>query len=396
MENLDREYENATSRMQDFRLALERLIQVLLETKGVRVHSVTSRVKSKNSVIRKIERPDKERDISSLTDLLGVRIVTYFRDEVDAAAKVIECEFQIDSRNSVDKSTVLDPDRFGYLSLHYVAQLNQKRSALPEYHSYKDIRFELQIRSILQHAWAEIEHDLGYKSEAAIPKAVRRRFSRLAGLLELADDEFLGIRGELAPLTSVQRSRIANLQADIERLLANSGLISLPAWPEGWSESDYNKYVSSSDPRFLLTDRLLIEIPSTHGRFEPCDLFGPNDELIHIKRSHNSASFGHLFNQALVSTELLLGSADAREAFANAVNLAGSGRVLRPDFRPRDVVLAFPVVGGPVVSVQKIPASARVTLSRVAEALEELGVNLQIVGIEQQLCGWAYETKVDT
>ena len=143
-------------------------------------------------------------------------------------------------------------------------------------------------------------------------------------------------------------------------------------------------------------DRLLIEIPSSHGRFEPCDLFGPNDELIHIKRPRNSASFGHLFNQALVSTEILLDFADARKAFANAVNSPGSGRVLRPDFRPRDVVLAFPVVGGPVVSIQRIPAFARVTLSRVAETLEMRGVALQVVGIHEQLCGWVHEPELDT
>ena len=47
---------------------------------------------------------------------------------------------------------------------------------------------------MLQHAWAEIEHDLGYKSEIAIPKDIRRSFSRLAGLLEVADKEFQEIR----------------------------------------------------------------------------------------------------------------------------------------------------------------------------------------------------------
>jgi putative GTP pyrophosphokinase len=58
--------------------------------------------------------------------------------------------------------------------------------------------FEIQIRSILQHAWAEIEHDLGYKSAEAIPRHIRRRFARLAGVLELADDEFGAIRDDLA------------------------------------------------------------------------------------------------------------------------------------------------------------------------------------------------------
>jgi hypothetical protein len=60
------------------------------------------------------------------------------------------------------------------------------------------LKFEIQVRSILQHAWAEIEHDLGYKSKQSVPKQIRRRFSRVAGLLELADAEFAAIRAELA------------------------------------------------------------------------------------------------------------------------------------------------------------------------------------------------------
>jgi hypothetical protein len=57
--------------------------------------------------------------------------------------------------------------------------------------------FEIQIRTILQHAWAETDHDLGYKSEASIPLEIRRRFSRIASLLEIADAEFSSIRSYL-------------------------------------------------------------------------------------------------------------------------------------------------------------------------------------------------------
>jgi ppGpp synthetase/RelA/SpoT-type nucleotidyltranferase len=50
----------------------------------------------------------------------------------------------------------------------------------------------------LQHAWAEIEHDLGYKTALGVPRNVRRQFSRLAGLLEIADTEFASIRDRLS------------------------------------------------------------------------------------------------------------------------------------------------------------------------------------------------------
>lgn len=374
MDNIDGEYEKISSRIQEFRLVLERLIQALLEVEGIQIHSVTSRIKSKNSVLRKLQRPGRVGGIDDLTDMLGVRIITYFQDDVDTVARLIEREFTIDRDNSVDKRALMDPDRFGYLSIHYVARLNLDRIALPEYRSYDNIRFEIQVRSILQHAWAEIEHDLGYKSESSVPREVRRRFSQLAGLLELADKEFLEIRKNLTV-------RLNPRHLDLQSLLARPGLLSLPAWEKGWREPEYLAYVSRVDPRFLLMDRILIEIPSSQGRFEPCDLLGPNNELVHVKRPNGSSSFGHLFNQVLVSTEILLDFSDARTAFADAVKNRGAGRVLPPGFRPKDVIIAFPSGNNPTISMDRIPSFSRVTLSRVAEVLDDRGVALRIVGI---------------
>ena len=197
------EYTRAVKLLPAFGGSLESLLEQLLAADRIQYHRVNHRVKSKESADRKMARPLKgdtdtgPRTLEALTDLLGIRIITYFRDEVDAVARMIEREFVIDPGGPVDKRAALDADRFGYLSLHYVAELSPSRAALPEYQRYGGIRFEVQIRSILQHAWAEIEHDLGYKSEAAVPRAVRRRFSRLAGVLELADDEFMGIRQEI-------------------------------------------------------------------------------------------------------------------------------------------------------------------------------------------------------
>ena len=99
-------------------------------------------------------------------------------------------EFKIDEVNSIDKKKILDPDRFGYLSYHIICSINDERAQLREYKNYKDLKFEIQVRTILQHAWAEIEHDIGYKSNIAVPREFRRKFSRIASMLEIADDEF--------------------------------------------------------------------------------------------------------------------------------------------------------------------------------------------------------------
>jgi ppGpp synthetase/RelA/SpoT-type nucleotidyltranferase len=174
---------------------MDTLLHDLLNIAGLRVHSVTTRVKSKVSFERKLNRlPGKYQSLSQITDCCGIRIITYFEDEVQDIAALIEREFSIDAPNSLDKRQTIEVDQFGYLSVHYVVTVNDTRANLAEYARFAGIKFEIQIRSILQHAWAEIEHDLEYKNPEGIPREIRRRFARLAGLLEVADAEFIGIR----------------------------------------------------------------------------------------------------------------------------------------------------------------------------------------------------------
>ena len=155
----------------------------------LKVHSVSWRLKSPESVARKVSRPDRSyTDLWMLTDLLGVRVITYFADSVDRVGELLEASMPIDFEHSTDKRRRETID-FGYRSLHYVCRIG---APLPE-----RACFEVQVRTVLEHAWAEIEHDLGYKAREEIPLVVRRRLSRLAGLLELADQEFGAIRTDL-------------------------------------------------------------------------------------------------------------------------------------------------------------------------------------------------------
>ncbi|MBL0388019.1 (p)ppGpp synthetase [Tumebacillus sp. ITR2] len=192
------EYDQEIGIYSDFKTKIEVLIQELLKQNDIHVHSITARCKDRRSLQGKIARSDgKYSSLNQITDIVGLRIITYYNDEVDAVAKLVEKEFELDIQNSVDKRELLDPDRFGYLSLHYVVKLPEKRLSLTEYARFVGCKAEIQIRSILQHTWAEIEHDMGYKSKQAIPKEIRRSFSRLAGLLEIADLEFTKIRDSL-------------------------------------------------------------------------------------------------------------------------------------------------------------------------------------------------------
>lgn len=178
---------------------IKELLEHLVEIDTVKVHSISYRIKSKDSFEKKITlKGDACNSIEDVTDISGIRVITYLMDDVNKISNLIEKEFTIDEENSINKLDSLDPDRFGYLSQHYIVSLTDDRLSLAEYQQFKGLKAEIQVRSILQHAWAEIEHDLGYKSKTSIPKTVKRQFYRLAGMLELADEQFLDIRDKIS------------------------------------------------------------------------------------------------------------------------------------------------------------------------------------------------------
>ncbi|MGO9096332.1 MAG: GTP pyrophosphokinase family protein [Bryobacteraceae bacterium] len=190
------EYDRKADLNSAFVSEMQRLVSDLLLAGGTPIQAVTSRLKTRASLAEKLGRGDC-RSLDDVTDLCGIRITTYFSDDVDRVAQAIEREFEIDRANSIDKRAALDADRFGYVSVHYIARLPGHRLALTENKRFEGCCAEIQIRSVLQHVWAEIEHDLGYKSKLSVPRGLRRQFSRLAGLLEIADHEFMEIRDGL-------------------------------------------------------------------------------------------------------------------------------------------------------------------------------------------------------
>jgi putative GTP pyrophosphokinase len=168
------------------------LRELLASHPSLKVHSVAWRLKGRESLVAKLARPDRSyTDLWMLTDLVGVRVITYFSDAVERVGELVEAHLPVAFEHSTDKRRRETTD-FGYRSLHYVARFARIGDLLPE-----RACFEVQVRTVLEHAWAEIEHDLGYKATEEIPLVVRRRLNRLAGLLELADQEFGAIRSDL-------------------------------------------------------------------------------------------------------------------------------------------------------------------------------------------------------
>jgi len=169
---------------------LEELASAMLEEalreQNIQLNTFQHRIKTEESLTGKLEKKGyKYQTIYDITDLVGIRVVTYYTDDVDKVAVIAKKIFDIDWKNSVDKRKH-QLNSFGYLSLHYICYL--KKGPL------RKIPFEIQMRTALQHVWSAIEHDIGYKGAVKLPPEFVRQFSRLAGMLEMADDEFSRLR----------------------------------------------------------------------------------------------------------------------------------------------------------------------------------------------------------
>jgi len=189
-----------------------RIIEEALRSRGIQVHSVQSRAKDPASFGKKASKPSdadplqpKYKDpMREITDLSATRVITFFPRTVEEIDTLLAQEFDVLERSDKAKD-LLEEERFGYQSVHYLIRLNPARANLAEYHQFAGAITEVQVRTILQHAWAEIEHDIQYKSSAAIPRDIRRRFMALAGMLELADREFQAIQDKDAAINTAAK-----------------------------------------------------------------------------------------------------------------------------------------------------------------------------------------------
>ena len=162
------------------------LLKAALREQNIQLNTFEGRIKTEESLAGKLEKKGyKYRTLHDVTDVVGIRVVTYYTDDVDKVAALAKQIFDIDWKNSVDKRKH-QLNSFGYLSLHYICYLKEG--------PLRVIPFEVQMRTALQHVWSAIEHDIGYKGAVKLPPEFVRQFSRLAGMLEMADDEFSRLR----------------------------------------------------------------------------------------------------------------------------------------------------------------------------------------------------------
>lgn len=219
------------------------LVTSLLDDAGINYLSVTARTKTPESFAAKAERSvDGQRlysnPLAEITDQVGLRVITYLRDDVTAVANLLGDELQLLDDRDMGQETASE-GRWGYASRHLLLAVEGEQQPA-----------SVQVRTVLQHAWAEFEHDIRYKG--SIPEGdapdLDRRFTLAAGLLELADREFTGIRDRLRASTPDQQPEPSTDQGISTPVLATYLSARYP--DAGWSRTDHYAWIS----------RLLLEL----------------------------------------------------------------------------------------------------------------------------------------
>jgi ppGpp synthetase/RelA/SpoT-type nucleotidyltranferase len=226
------------------------LVRSLLDDAGINYLSVTGRTKSVDSFRGKARRtaggmPTHPNPLEDITDVIGVRVITFVQADVTAVADLLAQELAVLEDRDLGLETAR-AGRWGYASRHLLVAVDASRSLPAAYESLRRLSASVQLRTVLQHAWAEFEHDIRYKGTVPDEHAsdLDRRFTLAAGLLELADREFSAIRDRLQvaiPAEPQQEEVPAHPHIgtqDLAKYLAGKYA------DAGWSRTDHYAWVS--------------------------------------------------------------------------------------------------------------------------------------------------------
>jgi ppGpp synthetase/RelA/SpoT-type nucleotidyltranferase len=215
---------------------------------------ISSRAKDLTSLEKKLSKKQHYAALADIPDLAGVRVIVQTLADVRSisdliAGQVLVCE-------DVSHDSFGTSGKFGYGSRHLIIQMKEPRAELLEWQRFKGMRCEIQVRTILQHAWASISHSLAYKEEGDVPVVAQRTLSQVAALIEVGDGLFERFRVDVEGLRS-QYAKEAGSADDSWRLLAID-LDSLRATWDKWKPSQLIGSPFEDFPRCEVVDRGLV------------------------------------------------------------------------------------------------------------------------------------------
>lgn len=193
--NISKEFIELKPKYDRLGINVQQALETFLKEKEIPFLSIQFRIKQLDSFLEKIERKGYQNPFTEIEDICAIRIICYYQSDITRIQDIITTEFEI--KENQNKEELLEVTEFGYRSTHFIAQIKSDWSSAPNYRSLSELKFEVQVRTILMHSWAEIEHKLSYKSENHIPKELRRKFSRISAKLEEADEQFEEIKNSI-------------------------------------------------------------------------------------------------------------------------------------------------------------------------------------------------------
>jgi putative GTP pyrophosphokinase len=217
------------------------ILKTRLQEAKIEFSAVTCRAKTLDSSLEKLDRKTYGNLLEKITDLAGVRIVYLYSNDFERIREIISKEFEV--IEIVDKRSEQGVDKFGYVAVHYIVHLGKKSSGA-RYDHLKPLKCEIQVRTVLQDAWAIINHQLTYKREQEVLIPLIRKVNLLAGLLETADNQFNQVHLESEQFRQVIESSLATDQGLNQEINVDTVVAFLKhRFPDAERESS-EKYIS--------------------------------------------------------------------------------------------------------------------------------------------------------
>ena len=211
-----RKYEEIRPQFIAFTDALHHELDMLLDEPGIAISQLEARTKTVRSFTEKISRKRKYTNpLQEITDLSGLRVIVPGPADIAPVGKLIRADFDIDEENSISSGADIEPDRFGYRAEHYVIRLKSEQCQRTAWSKFAGFSAEIQVRTVMQHAWAAVDHKIRYKGPN-LPVELQRRLFRLSALLELADEQFAALQVNSAELREAYAKSVARGDLDVE------------------------------------------------------------------------------------------------------------------------------------------------------------------------------------
>jgi predicted RNase H-like nuclease/ppGpp synthetase/RelA/SpoT-type nucleotidyltranferase len=243
------------------------LVTGLLDDAGINYLSITARTKTVESFAAKVDRTVNGRRLYTdplveITDQVGLRVITYLREDVDTVANLLATEMRLLDDQDIGLQTARE-GRWGYASRHLLIGVEGEQQPA-----------SIQVRTVLQHAWAEFEHDVRYKGQIPAEHGadLDRRFTLAAGLLELADREFTAIRQRLRTTVTEEESDWSTDPRIATPVLAT--YLGNRYADAGWSRTDHYGWISG-----LLLELGITSLDALSGVLDSVDADKINDAM---------------------------------------------------------------------------------------------------------------------